>query len=110
MGKNNSLRAQYIELFATDANSFPDDILRAHFELAPPAINAAGIVIHAGISTAVSPGSLVDIYGINLAAAVASAAPGPALPLTLGNIQVMVNGKAAPLIYVSPLQVIFQMP
>jgi hypothetical protein len=34
---------------------------------APPQISAGGIVIHAGVSPGVSPGSLVDIYGSNFA-------------------------------------------
>jgi uncharacterized protein (TIGR03437 family) len=75
-----------------------------------PQINNGGIVIHAGKSGTVSPGSLVDIYGTNLAAAAASAAAGATLPSTLGSVQVLVNGKAAPLIYAGPLQIIFQMP
>jgi hypothetical protein len=33
LGKNNPLRAQYIEVFAENANDFPEDILRAHREL-----------------------------------------------------------------------------
>jgi uncharacterized protein (TIGR03437 family) len=75
-----------------------------------PQINSGGVVIHAGASTTVSPGSLVDIYGINLAASAMNAAASGTLPSTLGGVEVMVNGTAAPLIYVSPLQIIFQMP
>jgi uncharacterized protein (TIGR03437 family) len=74
-----------------------------------PQINSAGIVIHAGNSGTVAPGSLVDIYGTNLAAAAMLAGSGD-LPTMLGGVQVLVNGTAAPLIYVSPLQIIFQMP
>ena len=75
-----------------------------------PHINNGGIVIHAGASGIASPGSLVDIYGLNLAAAAASAPAGPMLPATLGKVQVLVNGTAAPLIYVGPQQIIFQLP
>ena len=114
LGQSNSLRAQYIELFASDAIAFPDDIQQAHLSLVPgahkPLINSGGVVIHAGAATAVSPGSLVDIYGLNLAASAALASAGPALPVTLGAVQVRVNGAAAPLIYVGPLQIVFQMP
>jgi len=75
-----------------------------------PQIASGGVVIHGGIAKTVSPGSLVDIYGTNLAASTASAGTGPSLPVTLGGAQVLVNGTAAPLIYVSPSQMIFQLP
>jgi hypothetical protein len=47
---------------------------------APPQISAGGIVIHAGVSPGVSPGSLVDIYGSNFTAAAATALAGASLP------------------------------
>jgi uncharacterized protein (TIGR03437 family) len=75
-----------------------------------PQINSGGVVIHAGASATISPGSLVDIYGTNLATVALSASAGAALPVTLADAQVFVNGMAAPLIYVSPLQIIFQAP
>ena len=113
-GQANSLRAQYIEVFHANAQAFPGDIEQAHQMLLPdvaiPEVATGGVVIHAGVSPAVSPGSLVDIYGTNLAPATASAAAGPALPIALGGVEVLVNGTAAPLIYVSPAIVIFQLP
>jgi hypothetical protein len=37
LGQTNSLRAQYIEVFAANVNAFPDEIQQAHLELlAPP--------------------------------------------------------------------------
>lgn len=74
-----------------------------------PAIFADGIVIHGGTATVVSPGSLVDIYGTGLADSplIISATP---LPPSLNGVQVTVNGKAAPLYYVSSGLVIFQIP
>jgi uncharacterized protein (TIGR03437 family) len=75
-----------------------------------PQINSGGIVIHGGASGMVSPGSLADIYGTGLAATAANASAGPTLPTTLGGVQVRVNGTPAPLIYVSPLQIVFQLP
>lgn len=74
-----------------------------------PTIAPNGIVIHGGSTAVVSPGSLVDIYGTNLAPASATA---PGFPLTpsLGGVQVTVNGTTAPLYYVSPGQVDFQIP
>jgi endo-1,4-beta-xylanase len=76
---------------------------------ARPLINPNGIVIHAGSSAPVSPGTLADIYGSNLASAPVTA-PGAPLPPTLGNVQVTVNGTPAPLYYVSSGQVDFQVP
>lgn len=74
-----------------------------------PTILPDGIVIHGGTAAPVSPGSLADIYGSNLASA-PTTATGASLPTTLGNVQVTVNGTLAPLYYVSPSQVDFQIP
>jgi endo-1,4-beta-xylanase len=74
-----------------------------------PAILPGGLVIHAGASAPVSPGTLADIYGTNLAAAPATTAGLPLLD-TLGKVQVTVNGTPAPLYYVSPQQIDFQIP
>jgi uncharacterized protein (TIGR03437 family) len=76
-----------------------------------PQINAGGAVMHASASTTVSPGSLFDIYGANLASTPASAPPdSPVLPSILGNVQVLVNGIPAPLLYVGPAQIVAQIP
>ena len=68
-----------------------------------------GVVIHASALAPLSPGTLADIYGMNLAAAPATT---PGLPLgpSLGNVKVTVNGIPAPLYYVSPGQIDFQIP
>ena len=110
LGKNNGLRAEYIEALPPDIISFPNAVKQAHLELVTPQINNGGVVIHAGTSSVVSPGSLVDIYGANLSAVSVTASAGSALPLTLADVQVLVNGTAAPLIYAGPQQIIFQMP
>jgi uncharacterized protein (TIGR03437 family) len=75
-----------------------------------PVINTGGVVIHSGSATVVSPGSIVDIYGVNLASLALNAPAGATLPVTLGGAQVLVNGVAAPLFYVGPLQIVFQLP
>jgi endo-1,4-beta-xylanase len=75
-----------------------------------PLISPNGIVIHGGTIASVSPGSLADIYGSNLAPGAPATASGAPLPTTLGNVQVTVNGTPAPLYYVSPGQVDFQIP
>ncbi|MBZ5626354.1 MAG: hypothetical protein LAQ69_47880 [Acidobacteriia bacterium] len=56
-----------------------------------------------------SGGSLVSIFGMNLAASTEAASTVP-LPTKLGGTSVAVNGVAAPLFFVSPGQINFQMP
>jgi uncharacterized protein (TIGR03437 family) len=57
----------------------------------------------------VAPGQFVAIYGSNLAAAVQQATTLP-YPTQLSDAQVLVNGTAAPLQYVSPNQINFLYP
>jgi uncharacterized protein (TIGR03437 family) len=76
-------------------------------QTAGPTIGSGGVVNAANYG-ALSPGSLASIFGNNLASSPAAAtAP---LPTTLGGATVSVNGKAAPLIYVGPGQINFQVP
>ena len=58
--------------------------------------------------TQVSPGSLASIYGSGFATTTVQA-PIP-YPTTLGGVSVSVNGTAAPVFYVSPGQINFQIP
>jgi uncharacterized protein (TIGR03437 family) len=75
-----------------------------------PAFVAEGVVNAASFSAGgVSPGSIVTLFGTKLAAAKASADRFP-LPRTLGGAQLFVNGVPAPLFYVSPTQINFQVP
>ena len=57
----------------------------------------------------VAPGSLVSIYGLDLAANTQSAGS-PPLPFTLSGAMVVIGGQAAPLLYVSPEQINAQVP
>lgn len=67
------------------------------------AVNSASFVAGAPLA----PGSLASLFG-NFANATTATAPGFPLPTTLGNVEVVVNGRAAPLLYVSPTQINFQ--
>jgi uncharacterized protein (TIGR03437 family) len=58
---------------------------------------------YAPFTSGVSAGELITLYGTNLAAQTV-VAPSGAFPNTLGNVQLIVNGVAAPLYYVSPTQ------
>jgi len=93
-----------------------------------PAINQDGVVNAASFSeeAIVSPGSIASQFGTNLATTTATATALPpqpttlatttaesttlALPTTLAGTQVLVNNTPAPLLYVSPTQINFQMP
>lgn len=70
-----------------------------------PLLTSAGIVNGANpLSTRLAPGSLVTLYGQNLAADTIEASGFP-LPTRLGGTDVIINGSVAPLLYVSPGQI-----
>jgi uncharacterized protein (TIGR03437 family) len=81
-----------------------------------PILNAQSpsitVVSAASYQTTVAPDSLASMFGANLAATTASATldANGQLPTQLGGISVQVDGQAAPLIYVSPLQINFLVP
>jgi uncharacterized protein (TIGR03437 family) len=74
-----------------------------------PTVFSGGVVNAASFAAEISPGALATVFGSGLAAATTSAA---ALPLTnkLGGVSVNVNNQAAPVLFVSPGQVNFQVP
>jgi len=74
-----------------------------------PVTSTAGIVNAASGLPVIAPGSLVSIYGVNLAADTTQAAAAP-LPYVLGGTQVLVNGTQVPILFVSPGQINFQLP
>jgi uncharacterized protein (TIGR03437 family) len=78
----------------------------------PVYINPTGVVNAASFSpftAGISNGEFTTIFGTNLApkTVVASSVP---YPTTLGGVQVMVNGVAAPIYFVSPGQLAFIAP
>lgn len=74
-----------------------------------PAAGQFTVVSAADFATPVAAGSLASGFGTGLSSTTEQAAGFP-LPTTLGGITVRVAGVDAPLIYVSPLQVNFQVP
>jgi uncharacterized protein (TIGR03437 family) len=74
-----------------------------------PQISAGGIVNAASFQSPITRGALASIFGSNLAGGIAGATEVP-LKTTLGGVQVIVAGKLAPLVYVSPTQINFQVP
>jgi uncharacterized protein (TIGR03437 family) len=70
-------------------------------------INPTGVISAASFSpftAGLSPGEFISIFGTNLSSATLSA-PSVPLPSSLGGVQVMINGLAAPIFSVSPTQV-----
>ena len=76
---------------------------------APPQISPGGIVNGASFQPPLARCGLASLFGTNLADTPAGAASLP-LPTTLGGAQVLLNAVAAPLLYVSPSQINFQVP
>jgi uncharacterized protein (TIGR03437 family) len=64
----------------------------------------------ASYTNVLTPGAIGSIFGQGLASGTVNATLGQALPTSLGGIEVKVNGVSAPLFFVSPGQVNFQMP
>jgi uncharacterized protein (TIGR03437 family) len=77
----------------------------------PPVIDSGGIITASafGGSPAIAPGSLIEIYGINLTTSAplgwGSAFKNGVAPTQLGDVSVSVGGKAAFVNYISPSQV-----
>jgi len=94
---------------ATDSNAATFTISPAPLVTPLPATSSAGIINAASGLPGIAPGSLISIYGVNLAAGTASAAAVP-LPNALSGTTVIVNGTPAPLIFASPLQLNVQVP
>jgi uncharacterized protein (TIGR03437 family) len=76
---------------------------------AQPVIAPGGVLNAASFTKEITPGSLVTIFGTDLASGAASADRLP-LPFNLAGASVKVGGFPAPLIYASPTQINLQLP
>lgn len=77
--------------------------------LMPPSFEARGVVNAASFAQELAPGSFASIFGSGLAAgSVAVAAP--PYPPALAGVQVLLNGRAVPLHFVSDGQINFLVP
>ena len=74
------------------------------------AVAASGTYLTGGTSATVAPGTLIEIDGTNLADSTLNANTAGALPTSLGGVQVYIDGFLAPLMMVSPGQIITQVP
>jgi uncharacterized protein (TIGR03437 family) len=71
-------------------------------------LNPVGITNAASYSPATAsfaPGELLTLFGSGLAPATLTTQGGQVFPTTLGGVQVLMNGIAAPIYYVSPTQI-----
>ena len=73
-----------------------------------PHITSNGVVNAASYLAQLSPGAFGSVFGSGFGGGSASA--GAPLPTNFGGISVMVNGKNAPILSVSPQQINFQVP
>ena len=76
---------------------------------ARPSISAGGVVNAASFAPVLTPGSLATVFGTALSGGTSASAEAP-YPWAIGGVQVLLNGVAAPLLYVSDGQVNFQVP
>ena len=74
-----------------------------------PSFPANGAINAAAPAAALSPGELFSIYGVNLAASTQQPLLLP-LPATMAAAAVTIGGIAAPMVFVSPLQINAQVP
>lgn len=75
--------------------------------LAQPKVT--GVANAADFTTTVAPGSLASLFGSGLSTTTTGPSSLP-LPTTLAGVSVSVNGRSAPLTYISPTQINFQVP
>jgi uncharacterized protein (TIGR03437 family) len=75
-----------------------------------PTVSAGGVGNAASFQPQISPGALASVFGTGFGLGIVSPAANPGLPTSAGGVSVTVNGQAAPLYYVSPAQINFQVP
>lgn len=93
-------------VYVADANNE-----RVRYLQALPTVPNGAVVNGASfqVGGSISPGALATVFGGGFGAALANASSLP-LPTQLGSVSVKVNGTAAPLVFVSPGQINFQVP
>ena len=75
-----------------------------------PVITPGQVMNGASYLGTMAPGGLATLYGSNLADGIPTIDATNGFPKSAGNVTVSVNGVNAPLIYVSPTQINFQIP
>ncbi|MDP8981600.1 MAG: family 16 glycosylhydrolase [Acidobacteriota bacterium] len=77
---------------------------------AKPAVTPAGVLNAASFLGSMAPGGLAFLTGQNLADGTYVVSPAPNFPTSVAGVTVSVDNVVAPLIYVSPTQINFQIP
>lgn len=77
---------------------------------ATPVVAPGQVVNAASLLGDLAPGGLATLYGTNLVDGTPSIDATSGFPTSAGNVTVSVNGVKAPLVYVSPMQINFQIP
>lgn len=77
-------------------------------QLLQPSIDINGVVNTADFAPEISQGALASVVGVNFSSG--SAAAQVPLPMSFGDVTVTVNSVAAPILYISPTLVNFQVP
>lgn len=99
-----------VTITATGATNSPMQIAVTLTVGTVPRVAERGIKQGASFSDGTATaGTILSLFGSNLATATQSAQSLP-LPTLMAGAQVKVNGNAAPLFYVSPTQINFQLP
>ena len=73
-----------------------------------PTVSTNGVVNAASFVPRISPGALATVFGSNFA--LVNAGAQTPLPTSVESVSVSVNGQLAPVLYVTPTQVNFQVP
>jgi uncharacterized protein (TIGR03437 family) len=73
-----------------------------------PTVSTNGVVNAASFAPRISPGALATVFGSNFA--LTNAGAQSPLPTSVESVSVSVNGQLAPVLYVTPSQVNFQVP
>ncbi len=100
-----SITAEY----SGDANYAPAAASLSFAVVSPTVMSIQGVTNAASYNQAFSSGEIAAVFGTLLAGSTASA-PAVPLPTSLAGVSVTVNGIAAPLYFVSPGQINFQIP
>jgi len=98
-----------LEVVANGIPSIPKTVLvEPGINSSLPSIGLGGVVPAGSAFTTIQPGEWVSIYGTNLASGITSWTGN--FPTSLSGTSVMIDGKPAYLLYVSPTQINLQPP
>ncbi len=95
-----------LRISVADAAGFPELSI---FTTGAPATSTDGVVNAASFAPLLAPGSLASIFGANLSAGENQVAGFP-LPTAIAGVQILLNGRALPLLFISDRQINFVVP